>query len=270
MRVGVRIAAPSFLFLSNGAGDAPLQPGFGDDLAHQREAVGVHARRSDAEDDVARADVVSRQHGVALDGADREARQIVVVAVIDAGHFRGLAADQRAAGLLAAFGDARDDCGAHLRVELPRREVVQKKQRLGALHHEIVHRHRHEVDADCVVNAGVDRDLDLGSDAVVRGDQHRILEARALEIEQSAEAADLGVGARPRSRLHQRLDQVHHAVARVDIDAGLRIGQALFAHASAYVGIRLRAMARTPIYSGEIAICAGWGPVGAGWWPAGD
>ena len=182
---------------------------------------------------VARANVVSRQHGVALDRADREAREVVVVAVIDAGHLRGLAADQRAAGLLAAVGDARDDRGAHLRVELAGGEVVEKEQRLRALHHEVVHRHRDEVDADRVVDAGVDRDLDLGADAVVRRDQHRVLETCALEIEQSAEAADLGVRARPRGRLHQRLDQIHHAVAGVDIDAGLRIGQALFAHASA-------------------------------------
>ena len=85
--------------------------------------------------------------------------------------------------------------------------------------------------------AGLDRDLDLGADAVGGGDQHRVLEARALEVEQPAEAADLGVRARPRRRLHQRLDQLHHAVAGIDIDAGLRIGEALFAHALAYVGI---------------------------------
>ena len=42
---------------------------------------------------------------------------------------------------------------------------------------------------------GLDRDLDLGADAVVGGDQDRIGEAGALEIEQAAEAADLGVGA---------------------------------------------------------------------------
>ena len=41
----------------------------------------------------------------------------------------------------------------------------------------------------------------------------------------------------PRRRPHQRLDQLDHAVAGIDIDAGLRIGEALFAHAFAYVGI---------------------------------
>ena len=138
-------------------------------------------------------------------------------------------------------------------IELAGGEVVEEEQRLRALHHEIVDRHGDEVDADGAVDAGLDGDLDLGADAVVGRDQHRILEARALEIEQAAEAADLGVGARPRRRLHQRLDQLDHAVPGIDIDAGLRIGEALFAHAFAYVGIETCAMAGSPIYSGGIA-----------------
>src|SRR5260221_595960 len=83
----------------------------------------------------------------------------------------------------------------------------------------------------------------LGPGAFVGGAQPGTLAPRALETKQPAKTADLGVGAGPRRRLHQRLDQLHHAVPGVDIDAGLRIGEALFAHASAYVGIQLCAMA---------------------------
>ena len=72
------------------------------------------------------------------------------------------------------------------------------------------------------MHAGLDRDLELGADAVGGGDQDRIAETRALEVEQAAEAADLGVRARPRGRAHQRLDQLHHAVAGIDVDAGPR------------------------------------------------
>ena len=45
----------------------------------------------------------------------------------------------------------------------------------------------------------------------------------SLEIEQAAKAADLGIGAGARRSAHQRLDQFHHAVAGIDIDAGGRV-----------------------------------------------
>ena len=70
-----------------------------DDLAHQRIAVRVHARRGKAEHHVARGDIGARQQRAALGGADRKAREIVVAVLVEAGHFGGLAADQRAAGL---------------------------------------------------------------------------------------------------------------------------------------------------------------------------
>ena len=44
--------------------------------------------------------------GVLLDHADTEAGQVVVLAVVHAGHLGGLAADQRRARLRAALGDA--------------------------------------------------------------------------------------------------------------------------------------------------------------------
>ena len=52
----------------------------------------------------------------------------------------------------------------------------------------------------------LDGDLDLGADAVIGGDQDGIDEARGLQIEQAAEAADLGVGAGAARRAHERLD----------------------------------------------------------------
>ncbi len=64
-----------------------------------------------------------------------------------------LAADQRAAGLLAAGGDALDHVGRDVDVELAAGEVVEEEQRLGALHEDVVDAHRDEVDADGVVPA---------------------------------------------------------------------------------------------------------------------
>ena len=217
----------------------------------------MHARRGKPDHHVARRDVRARQQRAALGRADRKAGEIVVAAVVDAGHFRGLAADQRAAGLPAASATPVDHRGADLGIELAAGEIVEEEQRLRALHHEVVDRHGDEIDADRVVPAGLDRDLDLGADAVGGGDQDRIGKAGALEVEQAAEAADFGVRARPRGRAHQRLDQLHHAVAGIDVDAGAARSCALVRHdvpsfgARSYVGIRSCAMAALAVIVGR-------------------
>ena len=110
------------------------------------------------------------------------------------------------------------------RIELAGGEVVEEEERLGALHDQVVDAHGDEVDADRVEDAGVDGDLELGADAVGGGDQDRVAEARRLQVEQAAEAADLGVGAGPAGRAHQRLDRLDQRVAGVDIDAGIGVG----------------------------------------------
>ena len=84
-------------------------------------------------------------------------------------------------------------------VELAGGEIVEEEQRLGALDDEVVGAHRDEVDADRVVPVVVDRELELGADAVVGGDQQRVGIAGRLGIEEPAEAADLGVRARARA-----------------------------------------------------------------------
>ena len=76
--------------------------------------------------------------------------------------------------------------------------------------------------------AGLDRDLDLGADAVGRRHQHRVLEPGAGEIEQPAKAADFGIRAGARGGADQRLDQVHHPVAGIDIDPGIAVGETAF------------------------------------------
>ncbi len=126
----------------------------------------MQAARGEAEHDVARRDVGPRQQLVALGRADREAREIVVAVGVHAGHLGRLAADQRAAGAAAAFGDAGDDAPAGLDLELAGRVIVEEEQRLGALHDDVVDAHRHQVDADRVGDARLDGDLELGADAV--------------------------------------------------------------------------------------------------------
>ena len=185
----------------------------------------MHARRGEPDDDVARRDVGARQYVLASDGADGKAGKVIIVALIDARHFRGLAADERAAGLAARRRDAFHHRRPDRRIELAACEIIEEKQRLGALHHKVVDRHGDEIDADRVVAGGFDRDFDFGADAVGCGDQDRVGKAGSLEIEQAAEAADFGAGPRARRCAHQRLDQFHHAVAGIDIDAGGRVAR---------------------------------------------
>ena len=160
----------------------------------------MHARGRQPDQHVADDDVAARQDLAALDGADGKAGKVVVARLVHARHLGRLAADQRAAGLPAAVGDAGDDRPRGLHVELAAGEIVEEEQRLGALDDEVVDAHGDEIDADRGVPAGVDGDLELGADAVVGGDQDRIAEAGALEVEQAAEAAEIGVRAGPARR----------------------------------------------------------------------
>ena len=68
--------------------------------------------------------------------------------------------------------------------------VVEEEQRLGALHDDVVGAHRDQVDADRVVAAGLDRQAQLGADAVGAGDQHRLAVAVQRNLEQRAESAE--------------------------------------------------------------------------------
>ena len=164
---------------------------------------------------------------LALRRADREAGEVVVAALVEARHLGRLAADQRRAGHAAAFRDAFDDEAGGLHVERAGGEIVEEQQRLGALHDEVVDAHRHQVDADRGVLSALDGDLQLGADAVGGRDQNRVAETGRLQVEERAEAAEPAHDARPQRRRRGRLDALHQAVAGVDVDARVAIGQAI-------------------------------------------
>jgi hypothetical protein len=96
------------------------------------------------------------------------------------------------------------------------------------LHHEVVDAHGDEIDADGVVLARSDRDLELGADAVGGGDENRILVAGCLEIEESAEAAEACRGAGAGRRPGERLDCFDQGIAGVDVDASSAVILALY------------------------------------------
>ncbi len=166
-----------------------------------------------------------RQQPAAFRRANREAGKVVVVVVVEARHLGGLPPNQRTTGLVATRRDPGDHLPRLPRIQLAGGEVVEEEQRFGALHHDVVDAHRHQIDADRVVDAGFDRDLELGADAVGGRDQHWIDEPRRLQIEQGAEATQSTHHTRPVRRPGQRLDRLDQGIGRRDIDAGSAVGQ---------------------------------------------
>jgi hypothetical protein len=135
-----------------------------------------------------------------------------------------VSADQGAAGELAALRDALDDIGRDLRVELAAGEIVEEEKRLRTLHQHIVRAHRHEINADGVVAAQREGELELGADAIGAGDKHRLL-VLLRDLAQCAEAADAGQHFRPHRPARVGLDGLDERSARVYVDTGLGVGR---------------------------------------------
>jgi hypothetical protein len=124
------------------------------------------------------------------------------------------------------MGDALDDGRGRVDVELAAGEVVEEEQRLGALHEDVVHAHRDQILADGVVFVQMKCELQLGAHAVGARHEHG-LPVLLRHFEQRAEAADAAEHAVAQRFLRKRLDLVDERVARVDVDAGVAVGQTL-------------------------------------------
>ena len=83
----------------------------------------------------------------------------------------------------------RSACFAQLAIEPIHRDVVEEDQRLRALHDQVVHDHRHAVDADGVEAPDLRGQPQLGADAVGARHEDRLLVAVG-RLEQAGESAD--------------------------------------------------------------------------------
>ena len=144
--------------------------------------------------------------GVFLDDADAEACEVVVPFGIHAGHLCRLAADECRARLHATLDDSFDDRFGDINAQFAGRIVVQEEQWLGTLDGNIVHAHRHQVDSDRVVAAGLDGQPQLRPDTVRSGNEHRSLVALDRQFEQRAEPAKPAENLRAHGALDRRLD----------------------------------------------------------------
>ena len=103
-------------------------------------------------------------------------------------------------------------------------EIIQKKQRLRALHNKVIDAHGDQINADCVMLVDFNGDFQLCAHAVIGGDQNRVLEIAGGQIEQPPKPPK-SLSAPGGVLLCQRCDGTHQRIARINVDAGLGIGQ---------------------------------------------
>ncbi len=155
--------------------------------------------------------------------------------MVHAGHLGGLPADEGTPGLHASVRDALDDTRGGLDVELAAGEVVKEVQRLRTLHQEVVHGHRHEVDAckledqplrssggqgsgrtDKVVQAHFQRNTQLRADTVRAADEDGVSVPGGLQVEHTSEPADLSIGTGTARCTNVGLDGLYQRIASID------------------------------------------------------
>ena len=194
----------------------------------------MQAGGGQADEDIARPHQASVEDPLLVHYADGEPGQVVLVLRVEAGHLGGLPSDQGALRLHAPLRHAGDYGGDPLRHVFTKRDIVQKEEgpRSGADY--VVDAHGNAVDTHCVVTVGKEGELQLGAHSVGRGDQHRTLHAAQVRGKQAAEAPYVGHDPRNPGAAYALLDQLHRAVAGVDVHARppVTFGPALHSHSS--------------------------------------
>ncbi len=136
-----------------------------------------------------------------------------------------LSADERAACLPAALGDAGDEPLHLVGIEVADRDVVEEPERLGPLARDVVHAHGDEIDADRVEATCRRRDHRLRADAIRGRDEHGLRVLVAVEREQRTEPADAADHLWPRGRRDVGLDPPDSFLAGVDVDTGVAVAE---------------------------------------------
>ena len=145
---------------------------------------------------------------------------------VEAGQLRGLAAEQRAAGLLAALGDALHHLGALLRLELAGGEVVEEEERLGARARAMSFTHIATRSMPTVSwRPAAKATLSLVPTPSVPETSTGSRYLPGVEREEPAEAADAGQHLGAERRAGVGLDALDERVALVDVHARVAVGE---------------------------------------------
>src|SRR5690606_37589085 len=154
--------------------------------------------------------------------AHAKAREVVLALGVEAGEPGGLAADEPAAGELAALRDAGHDLGGRVGDEIAGAVVVVKEERLGAGAGDVVRTHRQQVLPDRTVLSGEEGDLHLGAAAV----RTRHEDGRAVtggKGDQAREAPHALEHFAALRRAGQGSDHADEAVSLLDVHAAVTV-----------------------------------------------
>ncbi len=188
-------------------------------LAHKRKSVAVHTRGCNAHKHISGPDLFARDQILLIHHTYRKPGQIVLLLRHQPRMFRRLAADQCRSCLLTSFCHTAHDCGNLLRKVPAAGNIIQKKQRLPAGTHHIVHTHGHTVDSHRVMLIQQKRQLDLRSHAIRTGQQHRMLHLLDLiQTKGTRKSAQSAQHFRPHRFLHMLLQQLHRLITCLNIN----------------------------------------------------
>ncbi|MEA2528500.1 MAG: hypothetical protein QOG89_144 [Thermomicrobiales bacterium] len=162
---------------------------------------------------------------VRIDGADDETSGVVLALGIQTGHLRRLATDQGETVLPAGGGHPADQSLQHIPFESPHRDVVEEEKGAGAAGEDIVDAVIDEIGTDATVGTAAEykSEFELRADAIGAGDQEPVRSGiepvDASEVTDGSRRSGGGEG-----RVRVRFQPVNRSGRRVDVDAGVAIG----------------------------------------------
>ena len=206
-----------------------LVEGFGvvgapDDPPRERVTIRVQPVGGEREEAIARPEGATVDERGSAHLSDDRADEIQLSRRVHPRHLRGLSADQGAPRLQAGLAHPLDQFRDGVGRELPGSDVVEKKDRARPMHQDVVHAVGDDVVPDPSPGGARCGDLELGPDAVHRGDQQAV-GARLGKGKEPGKGSDLALHARGEGTADQPADSGHGALPFFEIDAGGGIGR---------------------------------------------
>src|SRR5215510_12452595 len=159
-------------------------------FSRQRIAVAMKAAGGKSDQNISRHNRLGIENFFPFDDADDETSQIIFPFGEITGMLSGFTPDQHTARLTTPGSNPSHNHLGDIDIKLTADKVIQEEKRLSALSDDIIHTHRHKIDANGFVFFHHERHFELGPDTIGGRNQHRMAIASTLEIEEGAKSAD--------------------------------------------------------------------------------